>query len=257
MTLVRHFPSEFGELLAPAAAHSPRSSARGKPRGAFRFAWIPAALGASQARACRRLLDRALYPHLRPSLAPIDPQTVWGMRRNHDERLPKTMRFKTAILGAPRSQVFKAAARINLIAMLRSETLAAFAERVTGLPLCRGPGMQVIVYEAGDHVGPHNDHHPENPQARRGYVDVHISLPNRGVAHQWLVYEEDGYLTRVCDCSSGGAVAVYRLPFWHYTTPLAAKKGREASARRWLLLATFAIDWAQLDRRLRGHPSRA
>jgi hypothetical protein len=32
---------------------------------------------------------------------------------------------------------------------------------------------------------------------------------------------------------------VYRLPFWHYTTPLAAKPGAEATARRWVLLGTF------------------
>jgi hypothetical protein len=31
----------------------------------------------------------------------------------------------------------------------------------------------------------------------------------------------------------------YRLPFWHYTTPLIAKRGQEARARRWLLLGSF------------------
>jgi hypothetical protein len=34
-------------------------------------------------------------------------------------------------------------------------------------------------------------------------------------------------------------VNVYRLPFWHFTTPLAAKPGRADDARRWLLLGTF------------------
>jgi len=38
------------------------------------------------------------------------------------------------------------------------------------------------------------------------------------------------------------SVAVYRLPFWHYTTPLLAKRGREAEARRWLLLGSFDYD---------------
>jgi hypothetical protein len=32
---------------------------------------------------------------------------------------------------------------------------------------------------------------------------------------------------------------VYRLPFWHYTTPLVAKPGAEDAARRWVLLGTF------------------
>jgi hypothetical protein len=36
-----------------------------------------------------------------------------------------------------------------------------------------------------------------------------------------------------------GGIAVYRLPFWHYTTPLRAKRGKEALARRWVILGTF------------------
>jgi len=31
-------------------------------------------------------------------------------------------------------------------------------------------------------------------------------------------------------------VSAYRLPFWHYTTPL---EGRGAKAARWLVLGTF------------------
>jgi len=29
------------------------------------------------------------------------------------------------------------------------------------------------------------------------------------------------------------------LPFWHYTTPLVAKRGRAKDAARWVLLGTF------------------
>ena len=36
-----------------------------------------------------------------------------------------------------------------------------------------------------------------------------------------------------------GRITAYRLPLWHYTTPLVAKRGREAEARRWVLLGTF------------------
>jgi hypothetical protein len=36
-----------------------------------------------------------------------------------------------------------------------------------------------------------------------------------------------------------GGVTVYRLPFWHYTTPLMARPGQDAAARRWVLLGTF------------------
>jgi hypothetical protein len=36
-----------------------------------------------------------------------------------------------------------------------------------------------------------------------------------------------------------GGITAYRLPFWHYATPLVAKPGREREARRWVLLGTF------------------
>ena len=36
-----------------------------------------------------------------------------------------------------------------------------------------------------------------------------------------------------------GRITAYRLPLWHYTTPLLARRGREAEARRWVLLGTF------------------
>jgi len=34
-------------------------------------------------------------------------------------------------------------------------------------------------------------------------------------------------------------VSAYRLPFWHYVTPLVAAPGRAREARRWVLLGTF------------------
>jgi len=36
-----------------------------------------------------------------------------------------------------------------------------------------------------------------------------------------------------------GVVTAYRLPLWHYKTPLVAKRGRHKDARRWVLLGTF------------------
>ncbi len=41
-----------------------------------------------------------------------------------------------------------------------------------------------------------------------------------------------------------GGVTCYRLPFWHYTTPMVAKRGREEQARRWVLLGTFLDRWS-------------
>ena len=40
-----------------------------------------------------------------------------------------------------------------------------------------------------------------------------------------------------------GGVTCYRLPVWHYTTPMVAKRGREGDARRWVLLGTFLDRW--------------
>ena len=34
-------------------------------------------------------------------------------------------------------------------------------------------------------------------------------------------------------------LTLYRLPFWHYTTPLQAKRGQERKEARWVLLGTF------------------
>ncbi|MFN7134604.1 MAG: hypothetical protein ACK4N5_21170, partial [Myxococcales bacterium] len=113
------------------------------------------------------------------------------------------------------------------------------AAALAGRALKRRWGVQALCYGPGDYVGPHNDHHPEDEEARGGYVDVHVSLPTDAVAHQWLVYARSGHFTEIVPVHEVGGVNAYRLPFWHYTTPLAAKRGREADARRWVLLGTF------------------
>jgi hypothetical protein len=110
---------------------------------------------------------------------------------------------------------------------------------VTGRALRRKWGIQVLCYGPGDYSGPHNDHHPEEPEARDGYVDMHVSLTMPGVDHQYLVYAKDGHLTELTRVSTVGGITVYRLPFWHYTTPLLARRGAEATSRRWVLLGTF------------------
>jgi hypothetical protein len=48
-----------------------------------------------------------------------------------------------------------------------------------------------------------------------------------------------GHFSRVETAARSGRITAYRLPLWHYTTPLVAKRGREAEARRWVLLGTF------------------
>ena len=90
-------------------------------------------------------------------------------------------------------------------------------------------------YGPGDYAGPHNDHHPQNAAARRGYIDLHLSLCSPGVEHQWLVYSRAGHFSEIASVAGRARVTAYRLPFWHYTTPLAGKK----DAARWVLLGTF------------------
>ena len=44
-------------------------------------------------------------------------------------------------------------------------------------------------------------------------------------------------LRHVLDVNTVGGITAYRLPFWHYTTPLVSKRGKDAA--RWVLLGTF------------------
>ncbi|TMJ28529.1 MAG: hypothetical protein E6G95_08535, partial [Alphaproteobacteria bacterium] len=92
---------------------------------------------------------------------------------------------------------------------------------LAGRRLRPGWGLQVLRYGPGDYAGPHNDHHPENPAARAGYIDLHLSLCTPGVAHQWLVYSRAGHFSEIVSVAGPATVTAYRLPFWHYTTPLA------------------------------------
>jgi hypothetical protein len=123
--------------------------------------------------------------------------------------------------------------------MLRSASFHAFAQALAGRALAPKFGRQVLCYGPGDYAGPHNDHHPGNAKARKGYIDLHLSLSSPAVAHQWLVYAKAGHLSEIVPVHGAATLTAYRLPFWHYTTPLVAKPGQDAKARRWVLLGTF------------------
>ena len=43
------------------------------------------------------------------------------------------------------------------------------------------------------------------------------------------------HLSEIRNVAMESGLAIYKLPFWHYRTPLAGKPGREKRARRWLL----------------------
>jgi hypothetical protein len=239
---LRKFPAEFEAFLSPAgrrllAGASPLAGALADPRR--RFLVADGLLDPVKVEAARRLLERALLPHLSRIDRPIPPEATWEMRENYGELLPKTMRVSTATFERRRGRAWEVAESIGLITMLRSGSFRAFAQVLAGRTLARNWGIQALCYGPGDYAGPHNDHQPENPVARQGYIDIHLSLAGPAVAQQWLVYAAAGHFTKIESVARAGRVSAYRLPLWHYTTPLVAKKGREGEARRWVLLGTF------------------
>jgi hypothetical protein len=235
-------PREFEDLLTSrgrriltGAADS--CGALADPRR--RFLRLEGMVVPARAEKLRRALETALLPHLEPMAMPIPPETIWEMKHDYEEWLPKTVRVRTAYLERRRNAAYRAAARMGFIDLLTSESLAAFAENIAGRKLDRKNGQQALCYGPGDYAGPHNDHHPENARAAGGYLDLHLSLSSRAVDHQYLVYAKGGHFTEMLPVHGLGTLTIYRLPFWHYTTPLQAKPGQEAKARRWVLLATY------------------
>jgi len=234
-------PAEFEDLLSAsgkrvlAGTHA-LCGALANPR--TRFLARGDLLDRTKVERVRRVLEGSLADQLELLARPIPPETISGMRRDYSEQLPKTSRARTIYFESRREPGVKAAERIGLVRLMRSASFRAFAEALAGRKLASGWGLQVLRYGPGDYAGPHNDHHPENKDARSGYIDLHVSLCSPGVAHQWLVYSRAGHFSEIVSVARPASVTAYRLPFWHYTTPLAARPGR-ADAARWVLLGTF------------------
>ncbi len=203
------------------------------------FLAIDDALDRDKAASVWRLLDQALGPHVTPLSQPIPPESITGQTRNYQERLRKTVRVRTAYLERRGSRAWKAAEQVGLVTMTGSESYRRFIEVIAGRKLAARFGRQVLCYGPGDYAGPHTDHHPEDPRAAGGYVDFHLTFAGPGVQRQYLVYARDGHFSEEVDVAVVGGISAYRLPFWHYTTPLKARPGRSATARRWVLLGTF------------------
>lgn len=241
--MTQTFPVEFSDLLSArgrrilAGRDAAVCGALANPR--CRFLALRGLLDPTKAAACRDLLDRQLLAVMSEMADIIPPDTIYGMTENYAEWLPKTMRVKTAYLERRRTRAYRVAEDIGLVSMFRSESFLAFAAMVAGRKLKKQRGMQVLCYGPGDYAGPHNDHHPEEPEAAGGYMDMHISLATPAVAHQWLVYASEGHFQNMTSVNTLGGMTFYRLPFWHYATPLVAKRGQQEHARRWTLLGTF------------------
>jgi hypothetical protein len=239
---MRTFPSEFSSLLKP-KVWSQREAVTPIAGDRDRLRWFPLALRPAEVSDGLALLERVMTPHLRRVLAPVDPALIANQKENYTEALPKTIRNASVGLNTKRSAAYASAERIGLVRMLTSASLHQFASAVTGYTLHPEPSLQIIRYEAGDYVGPHNDHHPENEEIRRGYVDLQITLSDPGVARQYLLYEAgDGYFNHTQNIGIQSGVSVSMLPFWHQVTPLEVKPGHPG-AHRWLLLVSFDIDF--------------
>jgi len=235
---VRRFPADFSELLsrrglAVLSGRTPLSL------GSSRFLAATGLLDVRRAKAVTLLLDGALRDLLTPMEDPVPPWTITGMQHDYGELLPKTVRVKTATFSSRRSKAFQRAGELGLHAMLKSEAYFQFAQQLSGRRLQRGYGTQALSYSPGDYSGPHNDHHPEDPEARDGYTDLHLTFCTSGVAGQSLIYERHGHFSEAQSVATVGGVTCYRLPFWHFTTPLLAKRRQAEQARRWVLLGTF------------------
>ncbi len=242
---MRHLPNEFEELLS-STGRAVLEGRRSLSLGNDRFLAANGLLDAKQAKAVTALLDRTLKDTLTPMEDPIPPWTITGMQHDYGELLPKTVRVRTATFSSRRSKGFQRAGDIGLHTMLASESYYAFARRLAGRALRRGWGTQVLCYGPGDYAGPHNDHHPEDADARDGYTDLHLTFCTGGVATQSLIYERGGHFSEEQSVVTVGGVTCYRLPFWHYTTPLRAKPKQERHARRWVVLGTF-LDEQKLE----------
>ena len=243
---MKRLPKDFAGLLSPKG----RRILEGKVaalRGAIAsperpFVALDGALDRDKARAAWALLDRNLGPLLTPLSRPIPPESITGQTRNYEERLRKTVRNRTAYLERRGSKAWQAAEAIGLIAMTGSESYRRFVEVLAGRALAGEFGRQVLCYGPGDYAGPHTDHHPEDPRAACGYVDFHLTFAGPSVERQLLVYAKDGHFTEEVEVATQGGISAYRLPFWHYTTPLKAKPGQAKTARRWVVLGTFLYE---------------
>jgi hypothetical protein len=244
---VKKFPKDFEALLTKtgrrvlAGKHPGLSGVLAK--GKTRFVGAEGLLDAKKSRALAALLEHALGEKMMPMEQAIPRSATWGMKVAYKEKLPKTVKVRTAMLDDEKSPARAISEEIGLIGMLRSKSFHAFAEALSGYPLRRQWGLQTLCYRPKDYSGPHNDHHPDEPYGRDGYTDLHLTFSTSGVDHQWLVYEQASHLQEIRSVATVGGVTCYRLPFWHYTTPLVARRGREGDARRWVLLGTFLDRW--------------
>jgi hypothetical protein len=236
MAASKTFPAEFEAMLSPRGLRvlgGDDEAVGALARGVFFSA--DDLLDARRVRAGAGILQRALGECLQ-EMSNTLPEVKTASTVSAGEALHKVGRLLTTPMGNSLDRkVVHRARECGLLGMLQSPSYHAFAQALAGRKV-DGPGsMQVLCYRPGDYAGPHTDHHPESADHRDGYVDVHLTFCTPGVREQLIVYEENGHLSAQRSIAKSGTVTAYRLPFWHYTTPLQGKP----EARRWLVLGSF------------------
>src|SRR5271165_2807025 len=109
---MRKFPVEFSSLLSEQGKQQVASehAMPGRPPLTLKEDLFNPAT----ARACVRILDRHIYPILRPMQSPIPSDSISSMTVNYSESLPKTLRMKTCPLHSKRCVAYPKAEEINL-----------------------------------------------------------------------------------------------------------------------------------------------
>lgn len=238
----KRFPSEFEALLSPSGRRLLVGA--GPAAGALSRQPFFSAVGLLDARqlpACTAILARTFADVIteQAQRLPAANSAIFA----HLDQLPKVGRQLTTPLfdhSSPEETralpAFVRAEECGLAQMLRSPSYHAFCQALAGRPLEGPAANQVLCYRPGDYVGPHTDHHPDEPRLKHGYVDVHLTFCTAGVLAQDLYYERDGHLAEQRSVAASGTVTAYRLPVWHHVTPLRTKRKTD---RRWLVLGSF------------------
>lgn len=236
-TRLTRFPDEFEALLSPRG----RRVLQGKDAKACaalsrdKFFASTGLLVPHVLEDCAKVLTASFADLLIEQTKELPPANE-ALLPNTD-RLPKVARMQAVPSGKTTDTVqYRRAEECGLAAMLQSGSYRAFVTALAGHAVEGPRTLQVFCYRPGDYAGPHTDHHPEEERMAGGYVDLHLTFCTPGVTEQLIVYEQDRHLSRQQSIAGNGTVTAYRLPFWHYTTPLQATR---ASARRWLVLGTF------------------
>lgn len=190
---------------------------------------------------CNALYE-SFYSILEKGEKPVPADSLDRIEETGTDRLPKSYHLKGCFLNDEDSEAYERARDTGLLDLLESSRLLQVAESASGHGLEGPVGREILCYEHGDYTGPHTDHHPDDPDRKDGYVDVHVTLCNSYVDQQLLVSESDGHLNQQHRIGVESAISMSWLPHWHYTTPLVGKPGHEDDARRWLLLATYELE---------------